>query len=151
LWGLVPVSNDVREGLHAGEEQYAWVKKTPLDANRSRLGVLMGLFALKSVIQSFKSSTAMNSTLGLVSGFRWHDKKNNGQIINNLKCLIAPIFAAVPFKAIQFPGRQGGIRIGVGHGLEFVERCCIMKCSVPMVMKNFPCSCRKISMIHKIL
>jgi hypothetical protein len=51
-----------REGLHAGEAQYARLKSIPRRANRSIFGVLMG--PPYGVIQSFISSTAMNKTFG---------------------------------------------------------------------------------------
>jgi hypothetical protein len=72
------------EGLHAGEEQYALENSTPLFANRSKLGVLIG--PLYKLIQSFKSSTAKKRTLSLlVACF--------GFLINSIDALIGDIAA----------------------------------------------------------
>lgn len=62
--GRNPVMIAARDGLHAGAAQYAFLKNTPRLASLSRLGVLIGLFLSKSVVQSFMSSIAMNRTLG---------------------------------------------------------------------------------------
>ena len=63
--GRRPVKVAAREGLHAGEMQYARVNNIPRPARRSRFGVLIGDFGSSREIQSFMSSTAMKSTSGL--------------------------------------------------------------------------------------
>ena len=60
--GRKPVKVAAREGLHAGETQYARVNNIPRLARRSRFGVLIGEFGSSREIQSFMSSTAMKST-----------------------------------------------------------------------------------------
>ena len=59
--------SEAREGLHEGAAQYARVKITPRVANRSRFGVRACGWPPSAPIQSFKSSMAIKSTLGLAA------------------------------------------------------------------------------------
>ena len=52
-----------REGLHEGAAQWALVNKVPRAAKRSRLGVWTPFLPPMQLTQSFRSSTAMKSTL----------------------------------------------------------------------------------------
>lgn len=63
--GRIPVIRLARDGLHAGAEQWALVKSTPLLARRSRFGVLTSGCPPRQPTQSFKSSIAIKSTFGL--------------------------------------------------------------------------------------
>ena len=54
-----------RDGLQAGAGQCALVNNTPLAASRSKFGVFACGCPPRQPIQSFKSSTEMNSTFGL--------------------------------------------------------------------------------------
>lgn len=53
-----------RDGLQAGAAQCAFVKNRPRAASRSIFGVLACRCPSRQPIQSFKSSMAMNRTLG---------------------------------------------------------------------------------------
>ena len=53
-----------REGLQEGAAQWALVNKVPRAAKRSRFGVWTPLRPPMQLTQSFRSSTAMNNTLG---------------------------------------------------------------------------------------
>ena len=65
--GRTPVINAAREGLHAGAAQYERVNSTPRFASRSMFGVRQSGCPPRQLIQSFKSSTAMNNTFGFAS------------------------------------------------------------------------------------
>ena len=62
--GDIPVKTAVREGLHAGAGQCAFVNSVPEAAKRSRLGVRVWGCPPMQPIQSFRSSIEMNKTLG---------------------------------------------------------------------------------------
>ena len=55
---------EILDGEQAGDEQCALVKVMPLLAKRAKLGVLEVGKPPKGSIQSFRSSIAMNRTLG---------------------------------------------------------------------------------------
>ena len=56
-----------REGLHAGAAQCALVNNTPRFASQSRCGVCTPLRPPMQLTQSFRSSTAIKSTLDFAS------------------------------------------------------------------------------------
>ena len=58
-----------REGLHAGAEQWAFVKRTPLFASLSRFGVFTSGWPPIQPIQSLRSSMAMKSTFSSLPCF----------------------------------------------------------------------------------
>jgi hypothetical protein len=60
----MPVSSEVREGLHNAYVQCALVKLMPMPARRSMFGVRAWGWPPIHPIQSFKSSTMMNNTFG---------------------------------------------------------------------------------------
>jgi len=63
--GRTPVIKLAREGLQEGAEQWAFVKRTPREARRSRFGVCTPGRPPRQFTQSFRSSTAIKRTLGL--------------------------------------------------------------------------------------
>src|SRR3954467_11063009 len=54
------------EGLQTGAAQYAFVKSMPFAASRSMFGVFTSGWPPRQPIQSFRSSTAMKRTFGLL-------------------------------------------------------------------------------------
>src|SRR5690349_13274154 len=65
VWkGWRPLNTAAREGLQSGAAQCAFVKSTPRLARRSIFGVRACGCPPRQPTQSFRSSIAMNSTLG---------------------------------------------------------------------------------------
>src|SRR5688572_9815280 len=62
--GCWPLNTAALEGQQSGEAQWVLAKTMPRLARRSMWGVLTCGCPFRNPTQSFKSSTAMNSTLG---------------------------------------------------------------------------------------
>ena len=64
LAGCSPLSRELRDAVHTACEQWALENCMPSAANRSMWGVMVCGWPPWDPVQSFKSSTEINSTLG---------------------------------------------------------------------------------------